>query len=194
MNKEKNMKPNTFKHIALTLLLLCTAGVMQAQKIAVKTDALMLGTMTPNVGGELIVGERTSICLSAFGNYKPYGKDIKMIGVIPEWRYWFNGRPLIREYVGIAALGTHYDITWKDDIYHGDALGAGLSFGYVWKLGRRIAVECYASCSAVYFKHKHYNVYDNMEDYELFESSRTDVSGWKIMPTKIGVSFTYILK
>lgn len=188
------MKRIILKYIAILVMLLCFIPTMQAQKIAVKTDALLLGAMTPNLGGELIVGERTSVCLTAFGNNKPWGKDIKMMGVVPEVRYWFNGRPLIREYIGIAALGTHYDITWNEDMYKGDAIGAGISFGYVWKLTRRIAIECYASCSAVYFKHKHYNIYDNFEDYEIFENEHTNVTGWKMIPTKIGVSFTYILK
>ena len=185
---------NTFKYILIIILLLGGTSTLQAQKIAVKTDALMLAAMTPNVSGELIVGERTSVCLTAFGNTKPWGKDIKMVGVIPELRYWFNGRPLIRQYVGIAALGTHYDITWKEDMYQGDALGAGISFGHAWRLGRRIALECYASCSAVYFNHKHYNVNDNFEDYEQFDDKHNKVNGIKIMPTKIGVSLTYIIK
>ena len=188
------MKQYQFKHItALLLLLFCTTA-MHAQKIAVKTDVLLLATMTPNLGGELIVGERTSICLSAFANSKPLGKDIKMVGVIPELRYWFNGRPLIRQYIGIAALGTHYDITWNEDMYKGDALGAGISFGHVWRLGKRIALECYASCGVVYFNHKHYNVNDNFEDYEQFEDIHSKVTGIKILPTKIGISFTYIIK
>ena len=40
-----------------------------------------------------------------------------MIGLLPEYRYWFNGRPMTREFVGIAALGVSYDITWGDRIY-----------------------------------------------------------------------------
>lgn len=184
----------TLKHIAIICLLLCFAPTLQAQKIAVKTDALMLATLTPNVGGELIVGERTSVCLSAFATNKALGKEVEVIGFIPEWRYWFNGRALIRQYIGLAALGTHYDITWKDDMYQGDALGAGISFGHVWRVGKRIAIECYASCGAVYFNHKHYNIHDNFDEYEQFGDDQNKRTGLKIMPTKIGVSFTYIIK
>ena len=188
------MKFSQIKHLIILLLLCCGTSVLQAQKIAVKTDALLLATMTPNLGGELIVGERTSVCLSAFTSNKPWGKDIKVTGVTPEVRYWFNGRPLIRQYVGIAALGAHYDITWEENMYQGDALGAGISFGHAWRLGRRIAIECYASCGAVYFIHKHYNINDNFEDYEQFKDAHSKVTGIKFMPTKIGVSFTYIIK
>ena len=188
------MKLNKFKYTFVLMLLLCCTTTIHAQKIAVKTDALLLAAMTPNIGGELIVGERTSVCLTAFANNKPWGKDIKMVGIAPEVRYWFNGRPLIRQYIGISALGTHYDITWNDDIYRGDAMGAGFSFGHVWRLGRRIAIECYASCGLVYFNHKHFGVNDNFEDYEIFEDLHNKVTGVKIMPTKLGVSFTYIIK
>ena len=61
---------------------------------------------------------------SAFGAVNIYGNKAKMIGLLPEYRYWFNGRPMTREFVGIAALGVSYDITWGDRIYQGDAAGA----------------------------------------------------------------------
>lgn len=72
------------------LLLIVIAGFFilraQAQQVAVKTNALMWGLMSPNLGCELVTGERTSVELSVFGNYKPFGKDMKMIGVQPEYR------------------------------------------------------------------------------------------------------------
>ena len=62
------------------LLLIVIAGFFilraQAQQVAVKTNALMWGLMSPNLGCELVTGERTSVELSVFGNYKPFGKDM----------------------------------------------------------------------------------------------------------------------
>ena len=77
----------------------------------------MLAAMAPNIGCEFVVGERSSIDISAFGAVNIYGNKAKMIGLLPEYRYWFNGRPMTREFVGIAALGVSYDITWGDRIY-----------------------------------------------------------------------------
>ena len=86
------------------LLLGAGAQEMCAQQIAVKTNGLSLLAGVPNLGCELVVGERSSVDLSFYGGYKPWGTDIKLIGLQPEYRYWFNGRPMVREYIGISAL------------------------------------------------------------------------------------------
>ena len=89
------------------LLLLCSFPTLHAQQLAVKTNGLMLAAMAPNIGCEFVVGERSSIDISAFGAVNIYGNKAKMIGLLPEYRYWFNGRPMTREFVGIAALRHH---------------------------------------------------------------------------------------
>ena len=155
------------------LLLLCSFPTLHAQQLAVKTNGLMLAAMAPNIGCEFVVGERSSIDISAFGAVNIYGNKAKMIGLLPEYRYWFNGRPMTREFVGIAALGVSYDITWGDRIYQGDAAGAG--FG------------------AVYFKQKQYYKNDNIEDY-TDGTAQANANGYKLLPIKIGVSISYIFK
>ena len=82
--------------------------------------------------------------------------DMKMVGAIPEFRYWFGGRPMMREFIGVAALGTSYDITWGSETYKGDAWGGGLTFGYAFFLSPHWNIECYGSVGAVYYDHKHY--------------------------------------
>ena len=76
----------------------------KAQLLAVKTDGLKWALMSPNIGVEVVTGDKTSIDFSAYGNYKPWGKDMKMVVVQPEFRYWFNGRPMVREYIGFSLL------------------------------------------------------------------------------------------
>ena len=53
----------------------------------------MDGLMTPNLSMEIVTGNKTTFGLSVLGNYKPWGMDMKMAGAIPEFRYWFGGRP-----------------------------------------------------------------------------------------------------
>lgn len=84
-----------------------------AQLLAVKANAAMYAVMTPNLSFEMVTGERTSVDFSIFGHAKPYGKDSRMIGLQPQFKYWFAGRPLVREYVGVMALALAYDSTWK---------------------------------------------------------------------------------
>lgn len=167
---------------------------VRAQQVAVKTNGLMWAAMMPNIGTEFVVGERSTIDLGIFGSTSIYGHEAKIFGVQPEYRYWFNGRPMTREYVGVAALGATYDITWSERIYQGDAAGVGVTMGYVINLGKRWNVECYGGFGAVAFKQKEYFLNTNFEDYNDDNSSRTNSTGYKLLPIKIGVSVTYIIK
>ena len=178
----------------LLFLLLGVCPVVRAQMLAVKTDALKWGLMSPNLCVELVTSAKTSLDLSVFGNYKPWGKDVKMLALQPEFRYWFNGRPMVREYVGVSLLATTYDITWGRHIYQGDAVGAGLTFGYVLDVGKRWNIEFYGGFGAFAYFQKQYYVNDNYEDYESGGGSKNNSDGYTLLPTKIGVSVSYILK
>ena len=181
------------RHALPLLLLLGSFTALHAQQIAVKTNGLMFAAMMPNVGCEFVVGERSSIDISAFGAVNIYGNKAQIIGLMPEYRYWFNGRPMTREFVGISALGTSYDITWGDNIYQGDAAGAGVTFGYALNLSKGLNVEFHGGFGAVYFKQKQYYKNDNLEDYTN-GTAQANATGYKLLPIKIGVSISYIFK
>lgn len=178
-----------FFYLLLIGLCLNTMSV-HAQLIAVKTDALMDCMLTPNLNAELVLGEKSSINASVFGNYKPWGVDMKMLGLMPEFRFWFNGRPMTREFVGIALIGVNYDITWDNEIYDGNAMGIGVTFGYSFHLSRRWNLECYAGLGAIYYDQKHYYTKDNPA---LVGTSHNSY-GYTLLPFKLGVSFCYIIK
>ena len=102
------------KKIGLLLFLLVGSFVqMQAQTFAVNSNLLLLSTQTYNLGAEITVGDHTTLGLSVFGNNKPYfHKDMRTIGVQPEFKYYFGGRPMYHHYVGIGLLAADYSITW----------------------------------------------------------------------------------
>lgn len=161
---------------------------LKAQMLALKTDALWDCALTPNLTAELVTGGKTSLCISVFGNRKPWGLDMKMLGVIPEFRYWFNGRPMVREFIGIAPVVAGYDITWDNEVYKGDAYGAGLTFGYAFCLSTRWNLELHAGVGCVYYDHKHYYVTD------MYTENRRTAHGYSFIPYKVGVSFAYIIR
>lgn len=182
------------KILLIILIAFCSVSV-KAQMLAVNTDMLLDVMMTPNAGIELVVGERSTIGGHVFGNYKPWGKDMKMIGVQPEYRYFFSGRPLHKFFVGFAGLAANYDITWKGKVYDGIALGGGLTFGYVINLTNRLNIDCHAGFGAIAYKQKEYYEWDNHDD--IFAGSKaewTNAKGYYLLPTRIGVSLSYILK
>lgn len=193
------MKKSLF-HIFRIPAVLVAAGFIlfsskaQAQQVGVKTNALMWTTLTPNLGVEVVVGERSSLDLSVMGHYKPYGLDSKMFAIQPEYRYWFSGRPMTREYVGATAMVVDYDMTMKNHVYDGYAVSLGLTGGYAFSLGRNWRFELCGGFAFLLFNQKHHYRHDNYDDYFIEEAVVPNSWGYKLFPAKLGVSFTYIIK
>lgn len=182
------------RHFVLGVLFLFCGINAFAQQFAIKTNGLMWAMLMPNIGGEIVVGERTSVDVSAFGGYNPYGTEIKLFGLNPELKYWFSGRPMLRQYIGLSVIGTSYDMKIRDRIYDGKAVGGGLSFGYSWLVGERLNIEVSAGLGAVYFSQRRLYYGDNTSDYEAFGKKRENSTGVKIIPAKLAVSISYIIK
>ncbi len=183
------------KHIvAVAALLVVLGGFGQracAQQVALRSNALRTALLTPDLGTELITGEHSSVAVSVFGNWKPYGIDSKLIAVQPQFRWWFGGRPLVREYVGVSGLFTTYDISLKERTYNGLAGGLGLTGGYVLPMGKRWGVEFSGGLGLVWFTQHRGSRYDSFTD---IDGDAFNSRGYKLLPMNIGVSFIYIIK
>ncbi len=193
-----------------TIFIVCLSVLFSikasAQDIALKTNVLMLGGLTPNLGCEIVTGEHTSVDFSAFGHKNPYGLTSKVIGFQPEFRYWFNGRPMIREYIGIGALLLNYDFTSRQKLMDGDAMkvahqvndgdavGLGITGGYVFYLSPRLNIELSGSFGMLFFRQKQYYVQDNYDDYFVTEPQRANSFGYRFFPVDLGVTFAWIIK
>lgn len=178
------MKRLTFLLLLLTSL---SAADMRAQLLAVKTNALLDVAMVPNLGLEVITGGKTSLNASVFGTTKVWGKDVQLAAVVPEFRYWFNGRPMTREYIGVSATFATYDITWGGQRYKGDAYAGALTFGYDFYLGPHWSLECHAGFGLYYYDQQNYYVGDRIRDKAY--NSR----GLYLLPYNIGVTFAWII-
>ena len=167
-------------------------------KFAIKTNALYWATSTPNLGFE--VGLAKKLTLDISGNYNPwkFGDDrqIKHWLVQPELRYWlcerFNGH-----FFGLHAGYTEYNISnvripfrpasSKDHRYQGWGTGVGISYGYSWIIGRRWNLEATVGVGYVYTD---YDKYDCVTCGTFRGTNTKHYFG----PTKIGISFVYIIK
>ena len=166
----------------------------EAQQIGVKTNALMWTVFTPNVGCEVVVGERSSVDLMLFGHDRPLGVDSQLFAIQPEYRYWFNGRPMIREFVGATLMAADYAMTINNRHYDGYAFSAGLIGGYAFSLGVDWRLELSGGLALLFFNHKQHYAHDNYDDYFIEEPVRANAWGYKLFPAKVGVTFTYIIK
>ncbi|MGN0069568.1 MAG: DUF3575 domain-containing protein [Prevotella sp.] len=184
-----------FKTAFIAIMVFMPIQETGAQMLSVKNNLLYDVTMTPNLGFELVVGEHTTIAANLMGNSKPLGKDVKMLAFQPEYRYYFSGRPMFKHFVGLGAIAGSYDITWKGKIYDGISCGAGLVFGYVHKLNKRLNLDFHAGFGAVAYKQKEYFEGDNYDgDFSVNGEVKSNASGYTLIPTDIGISLTYILK
>lgn len=166
----------------------------RAQMLAANVDGLWLATLTPNIGAELVIGGRSTLGLHGLFATKPLGKDVKIYAIQPEYRYFFSGRPMFREFIGVGAIGASYDITWAGKVYDGTAVGLGLTFGYVLPIKKRINIDFHAGFGIIRYKHKEYFVGDQYDvDYIFDGEQRANASGYYLLPTRIGVSVSYIL-
>ena len=79
------------KKLLMTLVLsTCWCVATRAQMIAANIDALWAAMMSPSVGLEMVVGEKSTVGLNVSYMGKPYGMDIKLFEVQPEYRYYFS--------------------------------------------------------------------------------------------------------
>ena len=92
---------------------LVSVGTASAQKFAVKTNALYLGTATPNLGLEVALSDRWT--LEVEGGYNPWTFDaednmkIKHWLVSPEFRYWFC-ESFQGHFIGVNGNYTQFNI------------------------------------------------------------------------------------
>ena len=96
-------------------------------------------------------------------------------------------------FVGAGAIGAVYKLEHADKEYDGYGAGLGMTFGYVLPLGKRFNIDFHAGFGVAFYGQKEYFIGDkhdvNEAGYEI-----ANASGAYIIPTRIGVSISYVLK
>ena len=198
-----------FLLLSVSLLFLCGIS-LNAQRIAVKTNALYWATATPNLGFEVAMGERWTFEVE--GGYNPWTFDkeknmkAKHWLVSPEFRYWFCNS-FQGHFIGINGNYTQFNIgalpvpvheafislnhTQEQDLeksrVEGWAVGAGLTYGYAFPIARRWNIEFTAGFG--YW----YSVYNQYESRKcgLFQET---VNKHALGPTSLGILFIYMIR
>lgn len=144
------------KKLLFLLLLLSSASMMRGQDIAIKTN--LLADAALNVNGGIEIGLAPRWTLDVKGQYNGWtvdGKKWKHLFLQPGARYWFCDR-FAGHFVGVHAHGGKFNAggfdgklnflgsdfrKLSDSRYQGWFLGAGLSYGYSWILGKHWNLE-----------------------------------------------------
>ena len=116
------------------------------------------------------------------------------MSVQPQFRYWFSGRPFNREYIGVSALYSTYDMTLSSRVYKGSAGGLGLTAGYVMTLNKRCALEFSGGLSLIFYNQKRYGASDSFSGSYEGGDDWAISKGCDFLPSNLGVTFIYIIR
>lgn len=164
---------------------------MKAQRVALKTNTIDWVALSPNLGFETRLSRRLSLQLSVSGN--PFKVSIadtnwRNFRVEPELRYWFN-RPMARHFIALSATATAFNFRHGDRYLVGDAVGAGISYGYALVLGRHWNMEAELGVGIAHFSAYDYHGVDGRDELESKNYKK-----YLPVPIRLGLSFSYIFK
>lgn len=163
-------------------------GWSYAQRVGLRTNALAWATATPNLGVELRMSRHFTFALDAYGNPLKFDKlRTQFVALQPEVRYWFSARPQAGHFLGINASGAAYKFQAKNTRHEGDAVAAGVTYGYSIPLHRRWSMEAAIGAGVLYHRDFHYGKNSERPDSPNNKKVR-------LAPTKLGLTFTYHLK
>ncbi len=165
----------TKKKVLLFLLLVLVGGptlTCKAQQIAIKTNALYLATATPNLGLEMALAPKWTLDLLVGYNPWVFSDNTKWKHwlVQPEVRYWLCEK-MGGHFLGFHTHGGQYNIgnidadfkmfgtdfsLLKDYRFEGWFVGAGLSYGYTWMLGKHWNLEAEIGLGYSYTQYDRY--------------------------------------
>jgi len=172
---------------------------LQAQLVVANTELTSDALMAPNVGIEIVTGNLSSVGLNVLYSPGIMGKEAKITAIQPEYRYWFSGRPIHQWFVGLGGIGVLFDVKRHGKVYDGYGFGLGLTFGYVWNLNigkeKRLSLDFHGGFGGIFYNRKEYFKTDNYDiDYTTDGSVQANAKGYYLLPTRIGISISYILK
>lgn len=186
------------------LFFVLSVGMVDAQQLGIKTNALYWATSTPNVGVELFLAPQYTVSVVVGYNAFDFPNRQTAAGVrlnpklhhwlvMPEAKYWFCCT-FERHFVGLHALYGRYNVgglrfpsALEKYRYEGWAVGVGGSYGYQWFLGRRWGLEASMGVGYVCLRYDKYAAgacgeFSGRYDRHYFG------------PTKAAVSFIYYIR
>lgn len=145
--------------------------------------------MSPNLTLEARLSRVLSLQVGVSANpiTKPIsGIKLANFRVEPELRYWFN-RPMARHFVALSATGGACSLQLNDRFFQGDAVAAGISYGYALVLSKHWNMEAEIGVGLAHIKGYNYEGAENAPDAPNF-------SRFLPVPIRCGLSFSYIFK
>lgn len=156
---------------------------------ALKTNLLYDAVLSPSIEAEYRFAPRWSAHVDfaiAWWSQKSKHKYYQIAQLSPEIRYWFNDKKFWKgHYIGAFVGAGHYDLENGKDGYKGEFMMAGLSYGYMFPIGKHLSID--AGIGVGYLSTK-YEEYLPIEGHYVYQqTSRTSYVG----PVKARLSLVW---
>lgn len=160
-------------------------------RLALKTNLLYDAILMPSLEIEYRINDRWSVNLEgevAWWSRKPRHKYYQIATISPEGRYWFKTKkPWHGHYVGVFVGGSWYDLENGGRGYKGEFYMTGLSYGYMFPIGRVLSLEAGIGIGFLHTSYKEYLPLDGHYVYQ--QTSRTNYFG----PVKLKLALAWRL-
>ena len=175
--------------LLFTIVVSCVSQELYAQKVAVKTNLLSDAFFSPNLGVEIGFAPRWTLDVSGQFNGWTLSHDRR-------WKHRFGGHFFGAHLHGgqyniggfdgkINMLGTDFR-KLKDTRYQGWFIGAGVSYGYAFILGRHWNLETEIGLGYSYTR------YDRYRCAGCGKKVETDKPHHYMGPTKAAINLVYL--
>ena len=166
-----------------------TTNVENQSPWALKTNLLYDAVLSPSIEAEYRFAPRWSAHVDfsiAWWSKKSKHKYYQIAQLSPEIRYWFNDKKFWKgHYIGAFVGAGHYDLENGKDGYKGEFMMAGLSYGYMFPIGKHLSID--AGIGVGYLSTE-YEEYLPIEGHYVYQqTSRTNYIG----PVKARLSLVW---
>ena len=169
-----------------------------AQNLVIKTNLLYDALLMPSLEAEYRFNDRWTVNLEGeIAWWKNDGKHkyYQLATISPEVRWWFGqqkNNPWHGHYLGLFGGFSWFDLENKENGYQGEAEIAGLSYGYMFPIARRLSLEAGLGLGYLHSKYEEYEPVPHMggTHYVYLQTKRVDYFG----PLKLKLALVWHLQ
>ena len=129
-------------------------------RLALKTNFLSDIILMPSLEAEYLINDKWTVAAHGAVAWWSNGsahKYYQLATIYPEARWWFRTRgPWHGHYLGAFAGGSWYDLENGGRGYKGEGGFVGLSYGYMFPVGKRLSIEAGIGAGYLYTKYEEY--------------------------------------
>ncbi len=148
-------------------------------RMAIKTNLLYDALLMPSLEVEYRIDDRWSVAVEgsvAWWSKNRTHKYYQIATIVPEGRYWFGvKKPWHGHYVGVFVGGSWYDLENGARGYKGEFFMTGISYGYMFPVGRSLSLEAGLGVGFLRTSYEEYLPIDGHYVYQ--QTSRTNWFG-----------------